>query len=381
MQVVRYLADELGPRPAGGESERRAAEYVARTLTDGGLEAQTHAFLFRGWRASQGAELSFRDEQGSVSRLTGVQLPYTGATAPEGESGRLTWQGTWAMIPGRLLCPRFLVIGTDGQPKAALVATPMGAARLLPNPLPLLVLPTICVSEDDGLRLACLARSSADAPIVNVTCPPAWEGPLRSQNIIATVGRTDRVLALTAHYDSVDGSPGANDNASGVSLLLRLARRLRRSPETRVGFRLAFYGAEEPLFVGSRSDVTDLATSCELPRILGCLNFDMMGVGGEFNVRCPSSSVWARAARGIGAGSSGGVRIHPVPEAAASDHWAFHEAGVDSAQLTRTPDLAYHSSADVSGRFKAEDLDSAESVAWALLRAAVNELAQAPPRA
>jgi Zn-dependent M28 family amino/carboxypeptidase len=35
-------------------------------------------------------------------------------------------------------------------------------------------------------------------------------------------GRTDEIVVLGAHYDSVQGSPGANDNASGTAAILAL---------------------------------------------------------------------------------------------------------------------------------------------------------------
>ncbi len=44
------------------------------------------------------------------------------------------------------------------------------------------------------------------------------------RNVVAKLsGETDDIIVIGAHYDSVAGSPGANDNASGVAALLELA--------------------------------------------------------------------------------------------------------------------------------------------------------------
>jgi hypothetical protein len=54
------------------------------------------------------------------------------------------------------------------------------------------------------------------------------------------------LLVVGAHYDTVAGSPGADDNASGVAVLLEIARLLGRAP--RVPLRLiAFTNEEDPL--------------------------------------------------------------------------------------------------------------------------------------
>jgi hypothetical protein len=58
----------------------------------------------------------------------------------------------------------------------------------------------------------------------------------------------------------------------------------------------------------------------------------------------------------------------------ASDHWAFHELGVPSAQLTRVPDLEWHSDGDLSDRFDDAALDDAETVATRLIEGACEEL-------
>ena len=56
--------------------------------------------------------------------------------------------------------------------------------------------------------------------------------------------RPDEIIVIGAHYDTVMGSPGANDNASGVALLLATARQLRDTPTGRT-VRIVFFVNEE----------------------------------------------------------------------------------------------------------------------------------------
>ncbi len=64
------------------------------------------------------------------------------------------------------------------------------------------------------------------------------------------VDRPDEVLLIGAHYDSVRGSPGANDNASGVAALLELSRLFADiAPALTVRF-VAFVNEEPPFFFG-----------------------------------------------------------------------------------------------------------------------------------
>lgn len=56
------------------------------------------------------------------------------------------------------------------------------------------------------------------------------------------------LILIGAHYDSVQGSPGANDNGSGVAALLELSRMFATiTPKTRVRF-VAFVNEEPPFF-------------------------------------------------------------------------------------------------------------------------------------
>jgi Zn-dependent M28 family amino/carboxypeptidase len=62
--------------------------------------------------------------------------------------------------------------------------------------------------------------------------------------------RPDQIVVVGAHYDSVAGSPGADDNGSGVAAMLEVARLLRDSkPGHTIRF-VAFVNEEPPSFLG-----------------------------------------------------------------------------------------------------------------------------------
>ncbi len=75
-------------------------------------------------------------------------------------------------------------------------------------------------------------------------------GGLTVQNLeVELQGTTapQEIIVLGAHYDSVFGTPGANDNASGVAALLEIARLLAGKSHART-LRLVAFANEEPPF-------------------------------------------------------------------------------------------------------------------------------------
>jgi Zn-dependent M28 family amino/carboxypeptidase len=84
-------------------------------------------------------------------------------------------------------------------------------------------------------------------------------GGIACENLEVTIAggaRAREVVLLGAHYDSVAGSPGADDNASGVAALLEIARLLAASRPDRTIRLVAFVNEEPPFFfwgdMGSR---------------------------------------------------------------------------------------------------------------------------------
>lgn len=82
--------------------------------------------------------------------------------------------------------------------------------------------------------------------------PQAYEvGGIRCANLqVERRGgrKPERILLIGAHYDSVIGSPGANDNASGVAALLEISRIFSAiEPDITLRF-VAFVNEEPPFF-------------------------------------------------------------------------------------------------------------------------------------
>jgi Zn-dependent M28 family amino/carboxypeptidase len=77
-------------------------------------------------------------------------------------------------------------------------------------------------------------------------------GETRCANLVATskgAARQSEILLLGAHYDSVIGCPGANDNASGVAALLEISQMFQTvEPSLTVRF-VAFVNEEPPFFM------------------------------------------------------------------------------------------------------------------------------------
>jgi Zn-dependent M28 family amino/carboxypeptidase len=66
--------------------------------------------------------------------------------------------------------------------------------------------------------------------------------------IVRGRSRAAQIIVVGAHYDTVPGSPGADDNASGVAALIELARALRDAAPARTIRLVAFVNEEPPFF-------------------------------------------------------------------------------------------------------------------------------------
>jgi Zn-dependent M28 family amino/carboxypeptidase len=102
-------------------------------------------------------------------------------------------------------------------------------------------------------------------------------------NIITKITGTDpdchEILVVGAHYDSCEGTPGADDNASGIAGLLELARLTKEKPLRRT-VRYVAYCLEEPPAYGTRhmgSYVHAESLHDEGAKVFGMISLEMLG--------------------------------------------------------------------------------------------------------
>jgi hypothetical protein len=191
-------------------------------------------------------------------------------------------------------------------------------------------------------------------------------------NIEAEIkGSASKILVIGAHYDSVLGAPGANDNGSGVAALLALARRFAGREENRTLRFVAFVNEEPPYFqteqMGSlvyakacrqRNDPIEAMISLEtigyfsdepntqtypitgLGRVYPSVG-NFIGVVGNFQSRALVRKTIGLLRKHGGIPAEGAAMPSIVPGVGWSDQWAFWRCGYRGIMITDTAPFRY----------------------------------------
>lgn len=215
-------------------------------------------------------------------------------------------------------------------------------------------------------------------------------GGKRSMNVIAQkAGSSKRVVVIGAHMDSKYPSPGANDNASGVAVMLELARCLADSNGLVPTVRFVGFGAEEVAGVrptdhhfGSRHYVRSLSSS-RFAEIESMLSVDMVGYGSTFNVRTlrrgPMTTVRSLQSWGAFTGQPLPFLKDPGRDGW-SDHEAFEQRGTSVAWLEWRNDPLYHTKRDTYAHVSASRVNrTGRLVRGWLLNLSASKLAALTP--
>jgi len=201
--------------------------------------------------------------------------------------------------------------------------------------------------DDLSLRFSATPLSTTAALAVSLEEQEATE----ARNVLAFLpgsdpAYSDEIVVIGAHYDHLGREPdgaimnGANDNASGVAVMLEIAR-LWQAQDFRPARSVLFaaWDGEEQGLLGSRHYVQH--PTRPLTRTIAMVNLDMVGTGetlqidGEGTVAAQLQA--STSAYGITTTLSFGGR---------SDHFPFHEAGIPAAMLIWWPDPLYHTPDD-----------------------------------
>ena len=193
------------------------------------------------------------------------------------------------------------------------------------------LLPMALIERDDGERF----REGSRRVTVFVS---AEQSITKSRNLIAetTTGRSDEVVVVGAHLDSVDAGPGINDNGSGAAAVLATALAMGPAPNISNAVRFMFFGAEEDGLVGSTKYVESLNGN-DLRAVALMLNIDMVASPNAgyfvYDPAAPDSLAGPPGSAAINRAfadfyASRRIAAEPIPIDPRSDHAPFIEAGV-----------------------------------------------------
>jgi len=194
-------------------------------------------------------------------------------------------------------------------------------------------------------------------------------------NVIGVIPGTDpdyddQSVVLCAHYDHLgygwpdvhagdEGKlhPGADDNASGVAVMVELATMLGKSLKPSRNIVFAAFTGEEAGLKGSRHYVKHMKRY-PAEKVIGVINLDTVGRLGEKKLlvlNSSSASEWKHIF--MGCGYVTGVESEMVAQDLdASDQVAFIEAGVPAVQIFSGPHPDYHRPTDTAERIDGEGL-------------------------
>lgn len=200
-----------------------------------------------------------------------------------------------------------------------------------------LALTRLLEGRSNPARQAALARylEARDIPFERHSFA-TFEGA--GDNFTVDIGSGERVLLLAAHHDAVPGSPGANDNAASVAILLTLRERVLRAIRPGLRVRLLFPACEELGYLGARHYVRHAGVR----GIAGVLSLELCGVGDSLAVwdagaETPFLSTVRGAFDGHGLRSDESYHVVGRIPVFGSDHRAFAAAGVPAYGLTVIP--------------------------------------------
>ncbi len=179
-------------------------------------------------------------------------------------------------------------------------------------------------------------------------------------------------VVVGAHLDTVPQAPGAEDNASGIGVMVEPARMAAAQPRG-VPVRFVAFGAEEPRgdgdsmhHFGSQFYVREL-TAQQAAATAGMVSLDRVGVAADHVPVCTGGrGTTALRDALVAAAATAAVPVQTC-ENRSSDHWSFEKAELPSARLDSIPYGGYHSAGDVPAVVDPAQLDRAGTIVWAWL--------------
>ncbi|BAY22477.1 putative aminopeptidase [Calothrix sp. NIES-2100] len=280
----------FGPRVAGTPVMEKASAYLIERYRQAGYVAQVQTFNYEKFLdlgsnlIVNGTTIEGKALKGSINAKLSAPLVAVPNFGEPNDFAKVRVKGAIAIV-------RRGKIRFSQKAKNAAAAGAIGLVIVNNKPGNLtgaelaekVTIPVLGISGDRGHPL--LVQTAKVNVSLNVN---AQQQVVTGRNVIAHLpGVNQPKLILGGHYDSVESSPGANDNASGTAVVLRIASNLANTNLAHQVWFVAFDGEEDGLY-GSQAFV-ETAKPEFLAGLKGMLNFDMVGVNNQLLIGGTSS--------------------------------------------------------------------------------------------
>jgi aminopeptidase YwaD len=379
LRHLERLACEIGSRTIGSSENHSAAEYIAGVFRSVGLSVEFQDFACPDWKAEFTSLESGGELLEAAANTFSPACDVTARTVAVGTLDELESADIHGQIPifygalaqhelaakGAIYVSerdrRIIQVLEERRPAGVISVNPSlhGTWRLIEDFD--LGIPSVTVTALSGLRL--LERDGENVHMRIL----AHRVPSHSANVLGRLpGERPEKIVLCAHYDTKVDTPGAYDNAAGVSVLLTLAQRLAKTIR-RYSLEFVAFSGEEIYGLGDMEYARRLEAG--FSQVAAAINFD--GVGPRLAANSIAVFSASRAFEDLVKRTKraypGVVEVDPWP---ASDHYIFYSHGVPSIALSSVgiQDL-YHTPWDTMDWISPGKLEEAVSLSLELLEA------------
>ena len=338
MQPIDYVKALTFVRRGGSEQELKAAKLISSWLSEMGYKPKLEHFhiydavVKAGKLALVGSGKEFPVMPVGLSRSGDVEGKLTIVHAPEPELVDKNSLRNMIVLTSNPPRRKWLKLFVEAGAKAVLVVVANHREKAV-------MMLSQALAEDLGKKIMVGSIAYKHAIKLIEEEPESVSLSLHhevklseSQNVIAELpGESERLVVLTAHYDSTPCSPGAQDNAAGTAELLEVAKKLFDKRFFR-RVRFVFCGSEEKGLLGSKAHVA--LHAYELEKMDLVVNLD---VGGNPFVRIFAKTIGTDELKSFvkAALFEHGIPAEVKMETYSSDGMPFSRYGVPSVSLGR----------------------------------------------
>ena len=352
---VKVLSMEIGARPSGSIGNHMASEYIFSAFEKAGLDVERQVYACPEWEVSQ-CLLDVEDIRiDAQANAFSPPCDVTASIVPVcslAELERANLEGCIALLYGDLTqsplaCKSWFLIGERDQRLIELLEA--GGVRAVLTVQAVKAVERLIEDWEFHIPSATLPAESGRWFLERLLHgPPDIKGHLliesrqvegKTANIVGRLKgmmpKSDRVV-VCAHYDTKIDTPGALDNATGISVLIELgkwfSRRFGNQPSM-LGLEFVAFAGEEYLPMGDDEYLRRIGG--KLDSVQSAVNFDGVGslVGASTVTAIGGSLEFEQLVDSCRQAFPGVVYVEPWPE---SNHSTFTFRGVPAVAFSST---------------------------------------------